>query len=345
MSKAFRKTVYVLTMVGALALVYMVRGILWPFLLSALLAYLLNPLVNYFELFGIKRMIVVVGLYIGVIAVIAGGLVLVVPNIVHQSVTLNQKLPEYTEQVKGITLVWQWNIENRFPMIKEKDIFNKAVRAAQDYLSDFLSRLPGYITNIFSLFALLFIVPFATFFFIVDGKRAMTSLYRNLPPHYIETVLSLISEIDESLGRYIRYQLIEASFVGLLSIIGLMILGVNYALLIGILAGLANMIPYFGPFVGMIAGIGVGFIQFKTLTIVIQVFVLFTLVQFIDNNFIQPIVLSKGTNLHPMVIFFAVMAGAKVLGVLGMFIAVPVAVMIKVTLTVLLKNTAPPGPL
>jgi predicted PurR-regulated permease PerM len=340
MSKAFKRTVIAVLIIGTVLILYLVRGILWPFLLSALLAYFITPLIDFFEQFGIKKMIAVIFLYLAVFGAIAGALIIVAPAVVHQAVSLNKNLPEYTAQVKGITLVWQWKIENRFPMVKEKDLFNKATTALQNYLSDFLNNIPSYIMNVFSIFALLFIVPFATFFFIVDGKAAMNALYRNLPPRYIETVLSVISELDEALGRYIRYQMIEAGFVGLLSFIGLVILGVNYSLLIAILAGMANMIPYFGPTVGMTVGIAVGFIQFKALTIVIQIFVLFIIVQFIDNNFIQPIIISKGTNLHPMVIFFSVIAGAEILGVLGMFLAVPVAVMIKVVFSILLKKSA-----
>ncbi|MEW6041797.1 MAG: AI-2E family transporter [Elusimicrobiota bacterium] len=338
MSKLFKKIVYGSLILGIFLLIYLVQGIIWPFLLSALLAYLLSPLVNYFELLGIRRILIVVVMYVFVLVVMAGALILVIPNVIHQAVSLNQKIPEYTEQIKGITLIWQWQIENKFPMIREKDLFNKASQGIRDFVSDVLNKIPSYLMNVFSIFAMLFIIPFATFFFIVDSKKAMESLYRSIPPHYVETVFSVISEIDESLGKYIRYQLIEAGFVGLLSFIGLLILGVHYSLLIGIVAGLGNLIPYFGPFVGMIVGLVVGFIQFKSFNILIQVFVLFILVQFIDNNFIQPIVLSKGTNLHPMVIFFSIMAGAQILGILGMFLAVPVVVMLKVTYSILLRT-------
>jgi len=158
-----------------------------------------------------------------------------------------------------------------------------------------------------------------------------------IPTRFVETTLSLVSEIDEILGRYIRGQLVESMFVAAMSTIGLLIIGVDYAFLIGILAGLGNLIPYLGPVVGALPAIVVAFAKFHSMGPVLQVLLVFALVQIIDNNIVQPLVFSRGVQLNAVIVIFVLMAGAQVGGVLGMFLAVPVACIVKVVLSVLMR--------
>ena len=133
------------------------------------------------------------------------------------------------------------------------------------------------------------------------------------------------------MGWYLRGQFTDAFVVGLLSVMALWLLDVQYFIIIGIFAGLANMIPYVGPVAGAVPAIVITLINGKEPISVLYIIIAFAIVQLIDNIIIQPLVLSKSVNLHPLIIVFAVLIGGQFFGLLGMLLAVPAAGIIKVT--------------
>ena len=159
-------------------------------------------------------------------------------------------------------------------------------------------------------------------------KKAFIHL---VPNRYFEMTLTVIHKIDQQLGWYLRGQFTEAFVVGLLSVVALWLLDVQYFIIIGIFAGLANMIPYVGPVAGAIPAIVVTGINGDKPIKILYIIVAFVIVQLIDNVVVQPFVLSKSVHLHPLIIVFAVLIGGQFFGLLGMLLAVPVAGIIKVT--------------
>jgi predicted PurR-regulated permease PerM len=152
-----------------------------------------------------------------------------------------------------------------------------------------------------------------------------------IPNRYFEMSLNVIHKIDTQLGSYLRGQITEAFVVGILAILALWILDVQYYIVIGVFAGLANMIPYIGPVAGMIPALIVTIINGGEPILLFYIIVAFAIVQLIDNILIQPLVLSRSVNLHPLIIVFAVLIGGKIFGLLGMLLAVPTAGILKVT--------------
>ena len=151
--------------------------------------------------------------------------------------------------------------------------------------------------------------------------------------------MSLFSEADEILGNYIRGQILESAIVGVLTAGGLYIFGVQYALILGIIAGLSNVVPYVGPVASSIFPIAVATIQYQDFEIVFYVVVMLAAIQFVDNYILKPIILSKGMSLDPLTVMFALMAGAKVAGVLGMIFAIPLTCILKTTAEILIKGS------
>ena len=187
------------------------------------------------------------------------------------------------------------------------------------------------LANLLSVITYIVIIPFVVFFLLKDGRKMKKSFIYLIPNRYFEMILNVIHKIDQQLGWYLRGQFTEAFVVGLLSVLALWLLDVQYSIIIGVFAGLANLIPYVGPVAGAIPAIIVTIINGGSPIHVFYIVIAFTIVQLIDNILLQPLVLSKSVNLHPLIIVFAVLIGGQFFGVLGMLLAVPAAGIIKVT--------------
>jgi predicted PurR-regulated permease PerM len=174
---------------------------------------------------------------------------------------------------------------------------------------------------------------------LLSGCKYLKSLVALLPSNYVEMILSIAYQIDAIFGRYIRGQIIEAFFVGSMSALSLGLLGVNFALLIGIIAGIANLIPYLGPIVGLALAVAVGAVQYQTFAIVIKIVIVYAIIKFLDDNFIQPLIVGHNVNLGPVSMVFVMLAGGHVFGFLGVVFAVPVAAIFKSVFVMLVKKS------
>lgn len=194
-----------------------------------------------------------------------------------------------------------------------------------------LGRTTQLLSGVVSGIMLVVIVPFVAFFFLKEGRRITHGLIELVPNNYFEIVLNLMHSINNSIGGYIRGQLLAVSVVALLSVTGLSIIGMNYALPVGVVAGLANMIPYLGPLIGIISATIVALATGGGSALVMKVIILFLLIQIIDNVLIQPMVVAKSVDLHPLVVMVVVMIGSDLWGMVGMLVAVPVTGILKVS--------------
>ena len=178
------------------------------------------------------------------------------------------------------------------------------------------------------MFAVL--VPFIAFFFLREGRRITHGIVELVPNAYFELFLNLIHQINGQIGGYIRGQILAVSLVATLSVIGLTVLGLPYALPVGVLAGLANMIPYLGPAIGIVAASLVALTSGEG-ALVGWVILVFLIIQLVDNVVIQPLVVAKSVDLHPLVVLIVVLIGSDQMGIVGMLIAVPVTGILKVS--------------
>ena len=188
-----------------------------------------------------------------------------------------------------------------------------------------------------TLFYAVVIVPFVAFFCLKEGYRIRTSALSLVPNRFFEVTLSIIEKIETNLGRYLRGLLLQCTFVALVASILLSFTDLNYALVVGIFTGVANSIPYFGPFMGLIAGSLVAIAQTGDFTLIPGLLIAMGLTQMVDNILIQPLIFSKAAQTHPLVILFVVLIGAQLAGIVGMLIAIPL------TTTVLARPLYPTG--
>ncbi len=308
-------------------LLYSLRDILTLLIIAALLAYILDPVVSYLEARGLSRSYATFIIFLTIIAIIGIGGWLFLPGLFNELLTLQSNMTpgDGGGFIKSIEIFFQKHLS--FIDIKEFDLQGK-ISSLLNSISEQMLVLLG---SLVSLVSTLVIIPFVVFFLLRDGRKMKKIFIEYIPNRYFEMTLNFLHKVDQQLGSYLRGQFTESFVVGLLSVIALWILDVKYFTLIGIFAGLANMIPYVGPVAGAVPAIIVVIANNGDTTMILYVILAFAIVQIIDNILLQPLVMSKSVNLHPLAIVLAILVAGKFFGLMGMLLAVPATGVIKVT--------------
>ncbi|MFH2132270.1 MAG: AI-2E family transporter [bacterium] len=205
------------------------------------------------------------------------------------------------------------------------------------------------ISKISNIVSIWLVAPFVFLFLLVDNGEIKRNLIQLTPNRYFEMVLTIIDNVDDAIGKYLRGTLLECTLVGFSFMACLFLIGIElqWALLIGIIAGLANAIPFLGPAIGMVVGMAYALIaeDMQPLlpfidpdNIVLWVLITVGIVQALDNVVFQPIVLGSAVSLHPLVVIFGVMGGSVIFGFAGMLFAIPTIVIVKVVLSTLIHE-------
>jgi len=308
---------------------YLARSILTPFIISALLAYLVAPLVKRIMLFGLKRWVAVLLVVFAVCFFAVFAIGVLVPVVTEEVNVLVKNFPEYKDSIIVFVEKQQHRLDGVIPFLNKYNITGTLTEKTTAFLTSEVSKMPKYISGIISAISVIFLVPVITFFMLLGYDNTSRSVIQIIPSKYVEFFISLKHEIDFVLGGYIRGQIIEVCFIALCSVIALSCIGIKYSLLIGTIAGLCNLIPYLGPAIGFVLGVIVAALQFHAVIPVVEVAAAFLIIQQLDNNIVQPIVIGQNVNLGPVTMMFALLAGANIFGIIGMFLAVPAFALMK----------------
>ncbi len=315
-----------LLVLAGLYLAVQAGGAVFPLILSAALAYLLNPMVRYFEVRGIKRLYAVVGLYVAAGAVLATVIYLVVYLLSFEMESLRETWPLYARQLEAFVSGLNAKMVTSYPMLSGLNLPEKMNRL--------LEAGPAFILGLLPMLSLLFLVPFITFFILLGGGCIIDYILDHIPSRHSEIVLHVTSRIDESLGNYLRGILTEAFVIFLIAFTGLVLMGINYASAIAIIIGFSSLVPYLGAFVGAALASVVAYFQFDTFLAVFKVLAFFAGIRFFDDWFLQPYIMKRAVKLNPAVIVFALMAGWELGGIWGVVFSIPVTCIIKETLAI-----------
>ena len=327
---------------------YLVRDNLPPLILAGIMAYLLNPLVDIGERHSLPRWASIALVYLVLVGLIVLLIAVLIPMIVDQIQDLKRMFDIWWPQVPGMIRQAQaWivlKIPAAGPMLGEFQLDQRAISTVTDGATGILAAAPKYLTsavsNVVNVVSYFVMVPFIAFFLIRDGRVFKSHLIELVPNRFFEMSLSILSKIDDQVGRYLRGILMEASAIGVMSSIGLLIIGLKSAIVVGLVAGIANLIPYLGPLVGGTVGV---IVALSTGGNVVSVLVVFLVVQFVDNWVLQPVVMSQSVKLHPLLIFLAVVFGGSYGGILGMIVAVPLMGSFLVTVQTVREALKPPA--
>jgi predicted PurR-regulated permease PerM len=175
------------------------------------------------------------------------------------------------------------------------------------------------------------IVPFITYFILAEGDDGIKTLVEKIPNKYFEMTLNLIDKVGKELLSYLRGLILECSIVGILSMIGFMVIGVPYAIIIGVITGIANIVPYVGP----IAGGGIALLASLTVAgnfqLAVPIVILLVIVRLIDDLLLQPLCFGKSLDMHPVAVVLTLIIGHQLMGISGMVISIPIATILRVS--------------
>ncbi len=317
-------------------------GLLGPFLLALAVAYLFAPLVGRLERRRVGR-----GLAIGLVALppLLGVVLLAAfagPQLWNQAATLVNALPRFATTLLDFLSGLRGRIESLAFLTEAQRTWVHDLNAQE--LAGLLQQNADAILSEFAQWGLAFlrqlgtivgflgyvvVTPVVAFYLLRDWQPLLTFLEELIPPSRRPTLVAFLDEYDRSLGRFFRGQLTEASLVGLLTGIGLAVLGVPSALLLGVIAGLCNVIPYIGLAISIVPALVVALTMDPPLSGLLRVGSVFLVVQFIDGSVTGPRIVGGSVGLHPVVIMLALAFGGAVLGFAGLLLAIPLAVLVK----------------
>lgn len=335
-----------LILLGILALIAMryvftkfpvVRTTLAALAISVILAYIINPLVNYLETKRLSRRLGVLIVYVGFILILVLLFVVVLPKTIEELRNLFIALPQWLNEWNARILDVSDQIEKmtNLDMSRIMSSGQKQVEAYVNSLENsFLDQIRSMASGMYA--ALGRIVTFVlvlilTYYFTVDKNRIKVKMYKAIPLNYRSDILNLAGEINSAMMEFLKGKLLLAFIVGLMTMLMLFILGVNFAVAIGLITMIADIIPYIGPFLAFVPAFFFSFMD--SWTKAIWVAVLFFFLQWAENNLFAPKILGKRTGLHPAMVLLCIFIGGGTFGVIGMILSVPIF-----SILVILKN-------
>lgn len=334
--KALRILLYfsiVFIFIGILKRYPIIRVTGITFVIAIVVSYILNPAVNYFESKGIKRIWAIVIVYFIILFVFGLIFVLIIPKTIVQFKNLFLSLPDvfinFTEYLDEL----RKGIFNNSPVV------DNVVTNVNGLISSFLvglkdgmfTRVTNLVVGIKGLLATVIqviLIPVFTFYLLLEKDKLCKKLGDRVPTNYHKFFVDLWKDLDYSFSMFVRGRILMAIFVGIATAIYLSVLGIEFALVIGIITCIADIIPYIGPFMGFVPAVLLAFI--KSPIRALWVGILFMLVQWIENNIIGPKILGDSTGMHPLIILVLLIVGGGMFGVVGMIFSVPVASALKI---------------
>jgi predicted PurR-regulated permease PerM len=308
-------------------LIYALFEIILIVAISILLAFIFAPFIAMLEGRGLNRLTATL-IAFGVLAfIIYFSLSIIIPKLVFQMNQLITALEgfSFADEMDA----FEKSIAQYLPFLEPGDLTIRAEQFISSQLVNFFDRISEVLSSIFSVLAILVIVPFITFFLLKDSKKILRGILHMIPNKYFEMSYYVLKKVSLQLGLFVRAWIFDATFVGVMIGFGFYLIGVPNALPLGVIAGLGHLIPYFGPVIGAIPAAIVSIVQFGDLSQIPLITIVVLLTYTFDNGFVQPYVFGKSVDMHPIVIILLIISGGTVFGIIGMLLAVPVATVIK----------------
>lgn len=309
-----------------LIFLWALQGVLLPFVLGLAIAYLLSPIVANLGQKGVNRTLASV-LILSTFVLILCVIVLAVGPVLYKEVAeFSRDLPEYIDQLESKLGPYIDQLRS-FMGQKQEEGFSGLGQYAGGAAEASKVVLGGLVAGgaaIGGFFSLLVLTPIIAFFMMRDWPQIVNWIEGLVPVSYKETIMDLLSQIDRKISGFVRGQILVAVILGVFYALACSIAGLKYGLVIGLIAGVLNIIPMLGSITGFVLGVSVAYVQTGELSFVAIIAGIFLFGQVVEGNFLTPKLVGDRVGLHPLWVFFALMAGGALLGITGMLIAVPV---------------------
>lgn len=317
-------------------LLYLLAPVLTPFLIAALLAYVTDPLVDRLEARKVSRTLGTIIVFVGMFVVLLVLLLIGVPLLEQQITTLIEKLPNYIDWIQGTAAPW---VQNKLQldgqvldMASLKQAFIEHWQSAGGIMASVAASVTSSGLVVLGWLMNLVLIPVVAFYLLRDWDVLVARIRALLPRATEPIVTRLARNCDEVLGAFLRGQLMAMLALGAIYSLGLWLVGLDLALLIGMVAGLLSFVPYLGFSIGLLAATIAVIVQYQDIYHLLLVVAVFGVGQVLEGMVLIPLLVGDRIGLHPVVVIFAIMAGGQLFGFFGMLLALPVAAVLMVLL-------------
>lgn len=304
-----------------------------PFFISAVIAYLLYPIIRKMSEHNIPRTVSILSIYLIFFGAGAYAIYRLYPILLEQVEDLNVQLPQLISLYDS--LIHKAYDSTSFLPETVHDKMDLVINKIESNIENLTGKVIGGMTRIMDMVILLTVIPVLVFYFLKDFTKMKDFVKRNIPEKYKERTSKMVHAVDKSLGSYIRGLLLVCLFVGVATYIAFYFLGLKYPLLLAVIMGLTNIIPYFGPIIGAVPAAAIA-ITVSSKLLLYVLLVIFA-IQLVESNLISPYIVGKSIDIHPVAIILALLLGGQIGGVIGMIVAVPIITFLKAICEHLLK--------
>jgi predicted PurR-regulated permease PerM len=318
-------------------LIYLLQPILMPFLVGSLLAYLGDPLADRLEGLNLPRWAAVTVVFAALLLLVLGLAVLLIPVIGSQIDQLRDLVPRMLDWVQTNAIPWlerelRVDISENLQLDQLGAALAENWKRTGDIATAVLARVSTSGLALLGLAAELVLIPVVAFYLMRDWDRLVARIRDLLPRRSEPTVSELTRQCDDVLGAFLRGQFLVMVSLGGIYAGGLWLLGIDLALLIGVVAGLVSIVPYLGTIVGIAAAMLAALFQFGDLWHLVGVAAVFIAGQTLEGTLLTPLLVGDRIGMHPVAVIFAVLAGGQLFGFVGVLLALPVAAVVMVLL-------------
>ncbi|WP_019635911.1 AI-2E family transporter [Paenibacillus fonticola] len=329
--------IFILTKISFIfkPLAVLLKTVLIPILLTGAIYYLLNPLVNWMERKRIPRGYTIAALYLFIIGIITIIIISVIPLVKEQVTELIYNFPKYSYEVQlqfealiGSDFFYQFQQSTGFNFT---DLAQTVSERASSILQNAFSGIGGFVGAIVDIVLTVVTVPFILFYLLKDGKKLPNYILRFVPVKLREQTHRVMTEANGQISSYIRGQIIVSFCIGVLLYIGFLIIGLDYSLVLAIIASFTSVVPYLGPAIAITPALIIAIVTSPFM--LLKLIIVWTVVQLIEGKFISPQIMGKTLRVHPITIIFVILTAGNLFGVLGIILAVPGYAVLKVIFT------------
>lgn len=322
-----------LSVIGIAILLYLLKPVLTPFLVAALIAYLSDPLVNQLMRLKLPRALAVTMVFIVMMLVLVSLFVFLIPLLSRQLGIFINRLPEFLVWLQQVALPWI-NEHLKVNVSLDSQILKTMLTEHWQQAGDLAVTVWKTISQsgmaIIGWTTKLLLIPVVTFYLLCDWQKVVKGIRELLPRRIEKVAVHLWQECDEVIGAFLRGQLLVMLALAVIYWIGLSVVGLDLSLLLGVLAGLLAIVPYLGLIVGVLVASIAALVQFHDLIHVVYVLIVFTIGHLIENFVLAPWFVGDRIGLHPVAVIFAILAGGHLFGFTGVLLALPVAAVLMV---------------
>lgn len=306
--------------------------VLLPMILTGLLYYLLNPMVDWMERHKVSRTVGISILFVLIFLLIVWGLAVAIPSIQEQASSFVQNLPSNIQKIESrITGLLE---DERFEQFRPTalEMLDKVNDQIITFVQKFSSSAVNWASNLIStasqIVVAVLIMPFILFYLLRDGQYLNKHITQYLPTKWRVPIGTVLSDVNSQLSNYVRGQVTVAVIVAFMFSILFSIIGLNYSVTLGVMAGFLNLIPYLGSFLAMIPAVILGLIAGPFM--LLKVLIVFMIEQTIEGRFVTPLIIGSSLSIHPITILFVLLTAGQMYGVLGVLLGIPIYASIKV---------------